>query len=269
MINGVPCNNANGGWNGNQQGYEYPLLGTMPNNFGGDAPGFQGYNSFLKMEPWSVGFPADNSDFSIAPNDKGHPDIVTILRYLGFDGTDPFNCKSISQFTLHPNNGGVWGPGSTMDNFNVDDTWSIKDLLTLVGAGWESNNGAGGSYQRTWTQPNYPNYSNGGSTNTVWWSISGQYLDQFVWEEAWNYCTCQAYGQCVCEEDPNGVYATKPDCENEPANCCYGGVSTQLAQVLIPAGNLAGIAPVGTGGITIYNPGGGGGTGQGSGTGGA
>ena len=223
VMTGTPCAT---GWNGIMIGaipypLSFPTLGNTNLVLGTGTPGNTTTHSLLGMHPWSIGFPMDdNSDFSYGPNTAGYPDIITIVRFLGFDGTDPWTATLAPGHTINITNtpgynGAYTGYTTSMSIFDIDETWHVNDVHAVVSAPWDITQGV---YPRTWTQPVYPGFASGGITYTSYWqNISG--LMQFTFEPIFDYCSCDGYGSCVCVKDPNGQYATYMECE-QGVNCC-------------------------------------------------
>jgi len=177
-------------------------------------------SSVLGTANYGIGFTQNEQNWSWAPNNYGYPDIVTICRFIGFDGTNPWSATFDVSFTSTSGNL-TYNAGDPMPE--ITPSTPVQDVIDLLTyAEWTAT---GGDIARTWTQPSWVNGvydSIGGPTNTFTWNY-GLGI-HFSGIETWfGFCECDNWGACECVIHPDGIHASKNDCEtygNSSNNCC-------------------------------------------------
>jgi len=183
-------------------------------------------NQWLGTGTHGIGFTQNNSNWSWSRNIDGYPDILTMLQWNGFDGSNPWDASLVADITL-PYNGGIYLAGTTMPS--IDETWAVEDVFAIIGTSTTSFPVAAvwriyaGVYNRTWTQWDY-SMGVPGATNSNVWELDSTREFGFELDIVFDWCLCDGWESCVCEKDPLGTYNTKIECEiagNSSTNCCW------------------------------------------------
>ena len=146
--------------------------------------------------------------------------MITICRYIGFDGNNPWGASltndiTVPSFTGGVNNDGEYLAGVIMPEITV--LMPVQDVFALIFAQWTIT---ATTYTRTWIQPSWSTGvfdQNGGTQTTYTWKMG---TGAAVGSEQWfGYCECDNWGACECVEDTYG-FNSKLECEASATNCC-------------------------------------------------